>query len=112
MLKLVDGVPVEMTEEQVAAEFPPHPPAPVPQMIEMRKAKLQMLATPWPAAGEGATLLDAVEAAIAASSRELQIEYAGTTLSRTRDVVVGLQAAFGIDDATMDALFLAANARP
>jgi hypothetical protein len=110
MQRYENGALVDLSPEEVA-EIEARQ-APVPQLIEMRKAKLQMLATPWPAAGEGATLLDAVDAAIAASPRALQIEYAGTMLSRTRDVVVGLQAAFGINDATMDALFIAAAARP
>jgi hypothetical protein len=85
------------------------PPAPVPQLIEMRKAVLEMDATEF---GEG-TLLEATEALVAASPRAVQLEWARAThLSRTRDVVIGMQAALSISDETMDALFIAANARP
>lgn len=114
--KFVDGALVDLTPEEEAAWAAElaNPPGPaIPQLIEMRKAQLEMADTAWPAAGEGATLLDAVETLVAAGSRALQIEWAkGTQLSRTRDVVVGMQAALGIDDATMDALFISADARP
>jgi hypothetical protein len=109
--QVIASVAVEMVAG-VPTQVATYAPAPVPQVIEMAKAKLQMLDTPWPAAGEGATLLDAVEAAVVAGGRALQIEFSRTTLSRTRDLVVGLQAGFGISDAQMDALFIAADARP
>jgi hypothetical protein len=107
---IVDGVEVELTGADLAEyEARLNAPPPVPQMIEMRKAVLQMDATEF---GDG-TLLEATEALVAASPRAVQLEWARAThLSRTRDVVLGMQAALSISDATMDALFIAANARP
>lgn len=90
------------------------PALPVPDLIEKRKAKLQMLATPWPLDAPTGTLLDAVEAAIAAAADPaLTIEWGDAIyVSRTRDLVKTLQLGLGVSDAMVDALFIAADARP
>jgi hypothetical protein len=100
---------------------PPPEPPPVPQLIEKRKLKLEMLATPWPPTNPSTNLLAFVNATVAAGSQALQIEWADATqISRTRDVVVGMKAAAQAAadlsedqaDALMDDLFRKADLRP
>lgn len=114
--EVVCGIPEALARDGVASfgyHELPDPPAAVPDSVEMRKAQLEMLATPWPAAGAGASLLDAVEALVGQSPRAIQIEWAkADRIHRRRDLVVAMQAGFGIADTAMDQLFRAAAARP
>ena len=91
---------------EVQAEWVPPPPPPVmiPQSITMRQARLALL---------GASLLDDVDAAIAAipdpvqrKAAEIEWEYA-TVIERNSSLVTVLSAQLGLDAATMDNLFLA-----
>lgn len=103
-----------LTEEELAQQAIDEAAAavvPVPQLIEMGKAKLELLATPWPP-GSPTTTLWAEVKALAAADEELAIELSRTHLSRTRDKTLQLQAYFGLSDEVVDAMFIAANARP
>lgn len=82
---------------------PPDPPAPaVPsvQAVTMRQARLALL---------GADLLDAVEAAVAAAPRAVQIEWEyATQIERASPLLGAIAAEIDLDEAALDALFLAA----
>lgn len=86
---------------------PPAPPAPVPDNVTMRQARLALL---------GAGLLDDVDAAIAAIPNETQRraaqiewEYA-TTVERASPLIGQLAPALSLTEAQMDQLFIAAAA--
>ncbi len=74
------------------------PPAPtVPQSVSMRQARLALL---------GAGLLDDVEAAVASSTKDVQIEWEfSSELRRDWPTLVLLAGALGLTDAQLDALF-------
>ncbi len=83
-------------------DFTPPAPAPVPavQAVTMRQARLALL---------DADLLDAVEAAVAAAPRAVQIEWEyATQIERASPLVGAIAAGLDLDDAALDALFLAA----
>jgi len=113
MKKVIDGVVMEMSAEEEAEFLASLPPAhgTVPQLIEMGKAKLQMLDTPWPPNAPTTTLWAEVKA-LAAADEALSIELSRQFLSRTRDKTLELQAYFGLSDEAVDAMFIAADARP
>lgn len=85
---------------------PPEPTPAIPTTVSMRQARLTLLA---------AGLLDAVNAAIAAmpgvdgDAARIEWEYA-TEVRRDSPLVSSLGPALGLDDAALDALFLAAAA--
>ena len=85
--------------------IPPHPVETVPQEVTMRQARLALLA-----AGK----LAGVEAAIASmpepqrTAASIEWEYSNA-LQRSNPFVAQLGAALGIDDAAIDALFVAAS---
>lgn len=74
----------------------------VPQTVPAYQARAALLS---------AGLLDAVEAAVAGADRQVQIawEYA-TTVRRQSPFISAMQGALGLDDAAIDALFVAAAA--
>ena len=74
----------------------------VPQEVSAYQARAALLS---------AGLLDAVEAAVAVADRQVRIawEYA-TTVRRTSPFIAAMQGALGLDDAAVDALFIAAAA--
>jgi len=92
--------------DAVAGDFPepPAPPAPVPEAVTMRQARLALL---------GAGLLPGVSAAIAAlpspqkEAAQIEWEYS-QTVERNRGFVPLLGAALGLTDAQLDGLFVAA----
>jgi hypothetical protein len=102
-------MPVE-ERQAFGAEELPEPPAPpeapqvpyVPQVVTPRQARIALLA-----AGH----LDAVEAAIAAAPRAVQIdwEYA-IEIRRDNPVIAAMAATIGLTEAQIDALFIAAAA--
>ncbi len=70
---------------------------PVPQSVSMRQARLALL---------GAGLLDDVEAAVASSTKDVQIEWEfSSELRRDWPTLVLLAGALGLTDAQLDALF-------
>lgn len=80
---------------------PPVQPATVPQSVTMRQARLALLAV---------ELLDDVEAAVAAAGRSAQIEWEyATDVQRSHPLIAAVQAAKGLSDADVDALFMAAS---
>lgn len=85
--------------------IPPHPVETVPQEVTMRQARLALLA-----AGK----LAGVEAAIASmpepqrTAASIEWEYSNA-LQRSNPFVAQLGAALGVDDAAIDALFVAAS---
>lgn len=82
---------------------PPSPrPASPPPAVTMRQARLALLS---------AGLLDAVDAAIAAAPRAVQIEWEyATQIERASPLVGAIAAGLGLDDGDLDALFIAAAA--
>lgn len=110
--KIVDGVIVDLSaEEEAEIAAIANAPPPVPQLVEMGKAKLEMLDTPWPPNAPTTTLWAGVKA-LAEADEALAIELSRPYLSRTRDKTLELQAYFGLSDEVTDAMFIAANARP
>ncbi|MDR3300885.1 MAG: hypothetical protein LBU43_13065 [Candidatus Accumulibacter sp.] len=85
---------------------PPKPPTVIPARVTMRQARLALLAN---------GLLDTVTAAIGAmegaagQAAQIEWEYA-TNVERGSSLIAGLAAALALDDAEIDALFLAAAA--
>ncbi|MDY0227207.1 MAG: hypothetical protein RBR38_10300 [Desulfomicrobium apsheronum] len=94
----------EMTPEEVAA-LPPVLPAPIPQLVTPRQAKLALFA---------AGLLDDVEAAIdaiaePATKRVAQIEWEyAHEIRRDWPLLLQVAGAMGMTAAELDALFVAA----
>jgi hypothetical protein len=83
----------------------------VPQEVTMRQAQLALLATKL---ADGSSLLDHVDAAIAAmtgdAGRAAQITWGKSAdVLRTNPLIAQLQGALGLDDAQIDALFVAAS---
>jgi len=76
---------------------PPVPPVPVPERVTARQARLALNA---------AGLLDDVDAAIAASSREVQLtwEYA-TEIERSHPILAQVATGLGMTSNQMDDLF-------
>lgn len=86
----------------VAATFQPIPPPPVPDEVSAMQAQLVLDQT---------GRLDAVEAAIAQASRQVQIYWAkATTLHRQHPVLLQMAQALGMTSDDLDALFVAAAA--
>jgi len=86
----------------VAATFAPIPPPPVPDEVSAMQAQLVLDQT---------GRLDAVNAAVAQASRQVQIYWAkATTLHRAHPVLLQMAQALGMSDAELDSLFLAAAA--
>jgi hypothetical protein len=78
------------------------PPSKVPTSLTMRQARLALL---------GAGLLDAVQAGVSAMPQAAQIEWEfAATVERTSPLTATLAAALGLDDAALDALFMAGAA--
>ena len=89
-----------MLAEWVASYVAPPPPPPVvPQVLTMRQARLVL---------NQVGLLDDVEAAVKAADRSVQIEweFAGE-VQRNWPTLVALASALNLDDASLDALFMA-----
>ena len=86
----------------VAAYVPPAPePVPVPQVLTMRQARLVL---------HQAGLLDDVEAAVKAADRSVQIEWEfAQEVHRSWPTLVTLAGALQLDDAALDALFIAGS---
>jgi hypothetical protein len=79
---------------------PPTPAVPVVQAVTMRQARLALL---------DAGLLDAVEAAVAAAPRAVRIEWEyATQIERASPLLGAIAAEINLDEAALDALFLAA----
>lgn len=101
MKKLVDGVLMDMTAEEIA-DLPEVDP--VPRFVSMRQARLALL---------GAGLLDEVETLMAAQPQAVRIEWEyATDVWRDRDLVLSLGAALQLTEQQIDALFIAARAIP
>lgn len=82
----------------------PVPLLPVPELVSMRKARRALLA---------AGLLDDVETAIAAASREVQIDWEfATEVRRDYPILREIQSAQGLTDAQVDDLFRLAATFP
>lgn len=82
----------------------------VPQEVTMRQAQLALLAVKLP---DGSSLLDKVDATIAAmtgdAGRAAQIVWSKSAdVLRSNPLIAQLQGALGLDDAAIDALFVAA----
>lgn len=96
----IGSVPISEEEAQVILAAN-QPPAPVPQIVTMRQARLALL---------GAGLLSAVDAAIDAlpepqkSAARIEWDYS-SEVHRSRAFVQQLGAALGLDDQQLDALF-------
>jgi hypothetical protein len=105
-MMLVEGRPVQDGDvwRQVWDEVPAPPPEPpaVPQTISPFQARAALL---------GAGLLDTVEAMLAhpdtPRTHRIAWEFA-TEIRRASPLVVALAGALGLDEATLDALFIAA----
>ncbi len=79
---------------------PTPPPAPVPQVVTPRQAELALLA---------AGLLDDVEAAVAASPREVQITWArALEIRRDNPIIEAMASSLNLTSAQIDDLFRAA----
>ena len=105
MKKMVDGVIMDMTEDEIA-EFiaSQHTPVIVPQSVTARQARLALLQ---------AGLLDAVENAIATmegdAGRAARIEWEyATEVRRNGSTLSGVQVWIGLTDQQIDDLFLLA----
>lgn len=73
----------------------------VPSEVTMKQARLALLAV---------GLLDDIDTLIKASPREAQIEWEyASTVSRSHPLISAVQAAKGLTDADIDALFIAAS---
>jgi hypothetical protein len=80
---------------------PAPPPAPPVKVITMRKARRAL---------HGAGLLDAVEAAVAAADKTVQIDWdTATEVERDWPALITMQAALGLTDAQIDDLFIQAS---
>jgi hypothetical protein len=108
MKKVVNGKEVEMSpEEEAAFEASRAPgPAPIPQEVTMRQARLALF---------GAGLLASVESAIDAlpepQKTAARIEWDHSqTVQRSRGIVLQLGTAMGLSSAQIDALFVQAAA--
>ena len=89
-------------EWRVFPEYPqnPSPPAPIPQAVSMRQARLALLA---------AGLLDLVETAIAGAGPAAKIEWDyATEVQSASGLVPAMATALGLTDAQIDALFVTA----
>ncbi len=84
-----------------------HPPPPgIPQTVTMRQARLALLA-----AGKLAAVSAAIGKLPSAEREAAQIEWEySTEVHRQRPFVLALAPALGLDDAALDALFVAAAA--
>lgn len=75
-------------------------PAPVPQEVTPRQIRLALNAM---------GLRDAIEAAVAAGSRDLQDTWEfSTVIERANPLIAGMAAALGMSEAQVDALFVLA----
>lgn len=85
---------------QILAAAPQAPPAPIPQSVTMRQARLALL---------GAGLLSMVETAIggAGPAAAIEWEYA-QEVQRASGLVPAMATALGLTDAQIDALFVQA----
>lgn len=82
------------------ADAPPEPPAPVPQVVTMRQARLALLS---------AGLLSTVLAAVANADQVVQIEWEySQDIQRDWPTLVALTAAMGMTPEQVDALFILA----
>lgn len=88
-----------MLEKWVAAYVPPAPePAPVPQVLTMRQARLVL---------HQVGLLDDVEAAVKAADRSVQIEFEfAQEVSRTWPTLIAMATALGLTESQLDNLFI------
>ena len=106
MQKLVDGVLVALTPEEIAAiAAEAAAPTPVPRSVSMRQARLALLA---------AGLLPTIQTYMDTQATEavrIEWEYA-TDIHRDRDLVAGIGQLLGLTGAQIDALFVAARAIP
>jgi hypothetical protein len=101
--KLVDGVKVPLTPEEIEELKPPS--LLVPRSVSMRQARLALLA---------AGLLSTVQTYMdnmATEAVRIEWEYA-TDVHRDRDLVTGIGQLLGLTDVQIDALFVAARAIP
>jgi len=95
-----DNVGIGWTYDGTEWTAPEPPPAPVPEEVRQAQARRALLAV---------GLLDDVEAAVAAASRDIQIawEYE-PNIRRDSPMVAALAPAIGLTDAQLDDLFRAA----
>lgn len=103
MIKYVDGVAIEMTDQEIAdfeASRAPGP-DPVPQTVTPRQARLALLA---------AGLLDQADAAVAAADRATQIAWEfATEIRRDNPIIAAMAAHLSLTSEQVDALFIAAG---
>lgn len=77
------------------------PPTPIPTVLTMRQARLALL---------NAGLLTQVNAAVAAGSEQVKIEWEfSNEVQRSNPLITELATALGLDSATLDQLFLAGS---
>lgn len=93
-------------DEYFSFSQPELPPAPLPEVVTMRQARLALLS---------AGLLTSVNAAVSAmpgaEGEAARIEWEfSSTVDRQRPLVQALAAALGWSEAQLDALFIAADA--
>ena len=99
------GTPLDDYEDMIAdieSNIVPYipPPPVVPSVVSMRQARLALY---------GAGLLDDVEAAVASSTKDVQIEYEySSELRRDWPTLVLLAGALGLTDKQLDDLFMQA----
>lgn len=100
------GTPLDDYEDMIAdieSKIVPYVPPPpvVPTVVSMRQARLALY---------GAGLLDDVEAAVASSTKDVQIEWEfSSELRRDWPTLVLLAGALGLTEAQLDALFIQAS---
>lgn len=103
---IVDGVVIEMTEEQEGA-LPSEPYVAVPLEITNFQCRAVLKMTPMP---DGGTMLDFVDTAIQASGglTLLAWEYGGV-VTRYGPSMASFAAQLGLSDEQLDAMFIAAS---
>lgn len=106
MKKLVDGVELEMTPEEVA-EWEAAQNVPAPVVIPTKVTRAQFIL-----ALLELDLLDVVEAAVSAADRATQINYRERLeFERSHPVLSTMAAVLGKTDSDIDALFLLAASK-
>jgi hypothetical protein len=82
-----------------------NPTPPTPSVVSMRQAKLALID-----AGKYQAVEDAIAAMTGTDQLKAQVEWGGATAERSSPLLIQLAATVGLNDAALDALFIAAAA--
>jgi hypothetical protein len=82
-----------------------NPTPPPPSVVSMRQAKLALID-----AGKYQAVEDAIASMTGIDKLKAQVEWGGATAERSSPLLVQLATAVGLNDAALDALFIAAAA--